>query len=234
MELTKTSTKPRRELVRQELLTKAAEVFETKGYAQTTIQDVAQALALSRSALYHYFESKDDILLALVEDHASAAADRMRKALATSQGSTIDKLQLLLSTTIRSRMTGGARLRVLDQLAAEMPPAIRVRFERGRREVLDLYTGLIRSGIEAGELRQVDARLAALAIIGIASWTSWWYSPTGRKAPDELAAALIDIAFHGLIGPESGPPQPRSSRQMIRSIKRSLDVLEKSLDDGRD
>lgn len=120
MQLTKNSTKPRRELVRQELLTKAAEVFETKGYAQTTIQDVAQALALSRSALYHYFESKDDILLALVEEHASSAADKMRKALATSQGTTIEKLQLLLSTTLRSRMTGGARLRVLDQLAAEI------------------------------------------------------------------------------------------------------------------
>ena len=62
MKSKKESTTVRKELVRQELLTKAAEVFERQGFAQTTILDVAKAMQLSRSALYHYFKSKDEIL----------------------------------------------------------------------------------------------------------------------------------------------------------------------------
>ena len=50
---------------------------------------------------------------------------------------------------------------------------IKQKFEHGRRRILDLYTRLIQRGIDAGELRPLDARTAALAILGIASWTSW-------------------------------------------------------------
>lgn len=221
---------PRKELVRQEFLTKAADVFEKKGYAQTTIQDVAQALELSRSALYHYFKSKDEILEALVLEHTEAAAEQLEVRFAKQNGSAGERLRELLSNSINGRMTGGARLRVLDQLAAEMPPGIKQKFDHGRRRVLDLYTKLIRQGIDAGELRPVDARTAALAILGIASWTSWWYSPTGRKSPEELAALLVDIAFHGIVQPKgarNGVPTPK---ELLRTLKHDISQLEKSID----
>src|SRR5579862_3693812 len=157
----KDATSPRRELVREEFLTKAADVFEKKGYAQTTIQDVAQALQLSRSALYHYFKSKDEILEALVLEHTEYAAEQMEQKFAERNESPSDQLRELLTSSINGRMSGGARLRVLDQLAAEMPAAIKQKFDHGRRRVLDLYTKLIQKGIDAGELRPLDARTAA-------------------------------------------------------------------------
>src|SRR5689334_16288 len=188
----------RKELVRDEILTKAADVFEKKGYAQTTILDVAQALELSRSALYHYFKSKDEILEALVMEHAEYAVEQIEQRFSKREGSPSETLRELLANSINGRMTRGVRMRVLDQLAVEMPPETRQKFDHGRRRFLDLYTRLIQRGIDAGEFRPVDARTAAFAILGIASWTSWWYSPAGRKSPEELAEILIDIAFHGL------------------------------------
>jgi AcrR family transcriptional regulator len=219
----------RKELVREEILTKAADVFEKKGYAQTTILDVAQALDLSRSALYHYFKSKDEILEALVLEHTEHAAEQMELRLAGKNGSPTKQLHELLSGSINGRMTRGARLRVLDQLAAEMPADIKHKFDHGRRRVLDLYVRLIQSGIDAGELRAIDARTAALAILGIASWTSWWYSPAGRKSPEELAEVLIDIAFHGIARPEGAEDGLQSPREILRALKRSVARLEKSL-----
>src|SRR5580704_1083853 len=120
----KDPSSPRKELVREEFLTKAADVFEKKGYAQTTIQDLAQALELSRSALYHYFKSKEEILEALVLEHTEYAAEQMEQRLAGRTGSPSEQLRELLASSINGRMTGGARLRVLDQLAAEMPAEI--------------------------------------------------------------------------------------------------------------
>jgi AcrR family transcriptional regulator len=228
----KRETTLRKELVREEILTKAADVFEKKGYAQTTILDVAQALELSRSSLYHYFKSKDEILEALVLEHTERAAEQMEEKLARRDGSPSDRLKELLSSSINGRMTRGARLRVLDQLAAEMPAEIKQKFDHGRRRVLDLYTRLIQNGIDAGELRPVDARTAALAILGIASWTSWWYSPAGRKSPEELAEVLIDIAFHGITQPQ-GAAGHQSPMDVLRSLKRHVSQLEKAISDEK-
>ena len=223
----KEANTPRKELVREEFLTKAADVFEKKGYASTTIQDVAQALQLSRSALYHYFKSKDEILEALVLEHTEDAAEQMELKFAARNGSPSDQLRELLVSSISGRMTGGARLRVLDQLAAEMPPEIKQKFDHGRRRVLDLYTKLIQKGIDAGELRPLDARTAAFAILGIASWTSWWYSPTGRKSPEELAAVLVDVAFNGIS--QHAGAAPANPKELLRSLKRDVAQLERLL-----
>jgi AcrR family transcriptional regulator len=222
-------TTPRRELVRQELLTKAAEVFEKKGYGQATILDVAQAMQLSRSSLYHYFKSKEEILEALVQEHTEAAAEKLEQRFSRTAPSTVEQLRELLTNSINGRLTGGARLRVLDQLAAEMSGPIKQKFEHGRRRILDLYTRLIQRGIDAGELRPLDARTAALAILGIASWTSWWYSPHGRKSPEELAEALVDIALHGLIQVNDAHGKPQDTRALVRSIQRDLGQLERSI-----
>jgi len=222
-------TTPRRELVRQELLSKAAEVFERKGYGQATILDVAQAMELSRSALYHYFKSKEEILEALVEEHTIATAEKLEQRFSGGTASTVEQLRELLSNLIHGRMTGGARLRVLDQLAAEMSGPIKQKFEHARRRILDLYTRIIQRGIDAGELRPVDARTAALAILGVASWTSWWYSPQGRKSPDELADALIDIALNGIVQATDAQGKPQDTRALVRALQRDLGQLEKAI-----
>ena len=154
----------------------------------------------------------------------------MAQRLAKGDGSPSQQLRNLLSGSITGRMARGARMRVLDQLAAEMPPEIKQRFDRGRRRVLDLYTGLIQSGIDAGELRPVDARTAALAILGIASWTSWWYSPAGKKSPEELAELLVDIAFHGITSSQAPGAGPQTPKDLLRLLKRNVADLEGIVD----
>lgn len=221
------ATTPRRELIRDEFLTKAAEVFERKGFSQTRISDVAEALSLKRSALYHYFKSKDEILQALVEEHTDQAAEKAEKFIRSHAGSATSKLRALLTTLILSRMSGGARLRVLDPLASEMPPKIKAHFDRARRRIFDLLAMVVQEGIDAGEFRPVDARIAALAVSGIAGWTSWWYSPSGRHTPQELAEMLVDIALNGLARSNQDLGKGNSSKEIISSIRRQLAQLER-------
>jgi AcrR family transcriptional regulator len=114
-----------------------------------------------------------------------------------------------------------------------MSGPVKEKFEQARRRILDLYTKLIQRGIDSGELRPLDARTAALAILGIASWTSWWYSPHGRKSPQELAEALIDIALHGLIQTKEARAKLQDTRALVRAIQRDLGQLEKSINPGK-
>ena len=213
----------RKALVREEILTRAADVLDLRGFAQTRMQDIAEALSLSRSALYHYFASKEDILAALVDEHTKVRAevllalggDRTRPAAA--------RLREALRSTIGERLSGGSRLRVLDQLVRDMPAELRATFDRGRRQILDVYTRIIADGIRAGEFRDLDPRTGALAILGIASWTSWWYSPTGRHGPEALTEMLVDIALHSLLA-SAGATADRA--RVLAEIRERLDLLE--------
>ncbi len=220
-----TAGNPRKLLVRDELLTKAAEVFERLGFAQTRIQDIAVAMALSRSALYHYFTSKEEILSALVEEHTDRRATELAAIVRDGGRPAAERLRAALRTTIVERLTGGNRLRVLDQLAPEMPADLRKSFDRARRHILDLYTGLVAEGIERGEFRPIDARVAAFAVLGIASWTSWWYSPGGRRTPQDVADILVDIGVNGLL---AATVQSSSVDRagLLRDIRLRLDQLE--------
>jgi hypothetical protein len=131
-------------------------------------------------------------------------------------------------------MSGGARIRVLDQLAAEMPPKIKAHFERARRRIFVLFTTVIQEGVDTGDFRSVDPRTAALAVIGIAVWTSWWYSPTGRQTPQELAEVLVDIAIDGLSRHIDHPRKADTSQEVINSIRRQLAHLENLVADLSD
>ena len=61
------TSSPRKDLVLEQLLNKAAELFLQRGYANTRMQDIAESMQMSRSSLYHYFENKEEVLLALTE-----------------------------------------------------------------------------------------------------------------------------------------------------------------------
>lgn len=229
MNETKKTKSPRRELVREEILTKAAEVFEQRGFTQTRIEDIARALDLKRSALYYYFKTKSDILHALVEDYVESKAREMEELLTNNSSSPSEKLRALLSASILTRTSGGARVRALDSVGTEMPSETKAAFKHARRKILDLHVQVIREGMEAGEFRSIDPRVAALAVLGVVNWISWWYSPTGRHDPPELAQVLVDIAINGLIRSELDRAQGKSPTEIIALIHKDLAELQRAI-----
>lgn len=227
--MTEVQSAPRHQLVRDEILTKAAEVFEQRGFAQTRLEDIASVLSLKRSAIYYYFKTKNDILHALVEDYADRKAREMEELVMSHQGSAAEKLHMLLSASILNRTVEGPRVRALDTVATEMPPETKAAFEQARRRILNLHVDVIRDGIERGELRAVDPTMAALAVLGVANWTSWWYSPTGRQQPEQLSRSLVDIAINGLARSEIDRSQGQQPLQIIDLIQRDLVELRRTL-----
>ncbi len=222
----KTAAKsPRRRLVREELLTKAAEVFEKQGFAQTRIEDIASALDLKRSALYYYFRTKNDVLRALVEDFCEVKAQEHEDSIKGDERTASDKLRTLLTISIRTRTEGGSRVRALDNVWTEMPEDIRQLFDDARRRILALHIKVIREGMDSGEFRQVDPRLAALAVLGIVNWTSWWYSPNGRDSIEALQDQLVSVALNGLLQTGDVPSPARTQNEIMQSMQRDLDAL---------
>ncbi len=193
------ASNPRKELVREQLIDIAASLFQSKGFEQTSMNDIARAMGLGRSAVYHYFRSKEEILASLVEAESISPFKELETIRATQDISATEKLRHAVISGVVRRLSGHSRFTILSRLESQIPEALRPQYNASRRHIFDMYVGLIQEGIASGDFRTVDPKIAAFAVIGMANWTSNWYAAGGANSPKEIGAMIADMAIHSLI-----------------------------------
>lgn len=222
-------TNPRKELVRDQLIDIAAELFDSKGYAQTSINDIARSIGLGRSAVYHYFRNKEEILAALVESEALAPSNQLRDLIDTPDLTPTERLRKAIVDGISRRLSEGSRFILMARLEAQIPAALGPIYNKGRRDIYDFYVRCITDGIAAKEFRPVDPKIAAFAVIGMANWTSRWYSPQGPRNPQEIAEMIADMALHALIAREATVSDTAGIANALDQMRRQIDWLDEKL-----
>lgn len=81
-----------------EIVKAARQLFKTKEYEKTTMQDVMEALGIAKGTIYHYFRSKDDLLEAVIEDIVQQNIEQMQVALRKANCNALQKMELLVTT----------------------------------------------------------------------------------------------------------------------------------------
>ena len=190
-----------REMKRNALLREAGRAFKQNGFHQTTLDDIAKALNVTKGALYHYVRNKHDILYRCHE----WALELGDEALAHAQAEGIDgagKVEVLVRHLVEN-LTGDlgeiAVLTEVEALHSEHRQIIQRRcdkFDRAFRKILE-------EGISDGSIRRCDARMAEFWIMGALNWIPKWYSPGGEQTTHELAAKFSDFVING-VGAKGG------------------------------
>jgi len=227
----KAGSKPniRKDLIRDRLIDTAAEVFYARGYRQSNINDIAAALHLSRSSVYHYFRNKKAILAALLEREVLIPYNANLQLMERRDLKPSERLREAVIYGIVRRLSGEPRFLVLSRLEADGMPNDLTEFYNGsKRQILEQYTRMISDCIAAGEFRKVDPHIAAFAIIGMANWTSWWYSPSGRMSPKEIGDAIVDIGLLGLARRSAQDGSGDQVRVAVKQLKKQLESLERA------
>lgn len=83
---------------KQEFLTTALELFYTKGYEHTTIQDIIDRMEVSKGAFYHYFESKEDVIISIAKDYSDRAVRIMKQIIDRADLNAVEKLNVVFSS----------------------------------------------------------------------------------------------------------------------------------------
>lgn len=221
------SRNTRKELVRERLLEKSAELFCANGFSKTSINDIADSLSLKRSSVYHYFQNKEEIIRELFIDEYERRCSELLDLFERTELTALERLVLAVEGAITQRLKGGSRFLVFDRLEAEVPEDLRVSYNRSRRQILDLYTRLITDGIRSSEFRNVDPQLTAFAVIGMSNWTALWYSPGGRMNPNEIAKALVSLLVRGIEKRDGERENPESIDSAISALRDDLASLER-------
>lgn len=180
---------------REEILHSALRAFRDKGYHATTLADIADRLGVRKTALYHYFPDKESILYACHRESLAELARLLRDARRFESG------QEQVSHAIREHvrvmtdtLEGSPLAFEVTALSPERQKeviAARDRYERALRKMIDL-------GIERGEFRPVDSKLAVFAILGAINWIARWYRPEGSVHAEELGEQFAQHLVGGL------------------------------------
>jgi AcrR family transcriptional regulator len=188
---------------REEILQRAAELFDRQGYANTSLDDVARAVGIKREALYYYYRNRSEILLAIIGPQSVALIDGLKRIMATA-------------ATPQEKLHGAIRnhLQRFDRYCLEMTVSLRdglleatrdVRSEMTRiwKDYERMWTALIAEGQASGAFaRSGDAKMIAFGILGMCNWLARWYNPRKPIGIDELIRTYFDLIGSGLIVPE--------------------------------
>jgi AcrR family transcriptional regulator len=184
---------------RADILHAAAQIFRQKGYHAASMQDIADAVELQKASLYHHVESKQDILLAILDITLDLLIEDLHKVMADDL-SPQEKLLKAIRVYV-NRLTEDADLAAVLLLEyRNLEPDLRTRHNARRDRYEGLWREIIREGVQEKAFRKVDEAVVTFALLGVMNWMITWYKDGGRFTPPELADQFCDLFLSGLRG----------------------------------
>lgn len=180
---------------RQAIIEHAAALYAERGFLGASVADLADACNTSKSLIYHYFPSKEDILFAVMQSHIAALVDAMEQ-IAELDLPPQQKLSALTREFMRLYAGAGARQKVLLNELDRLPPQSRALIVNEQRQLIAFVEALLKA-IDPG-IDQRHLRPAAMLYFGIINWTHTWYRPEGPVPPEEIADMATAMALKGL------------------------------------
>lgn len=181
---------------REAVLQTAVRHFNERGFANTSLDDVARALSVTKPTIYHYFSNKDEILFECLRLGLEGIREAADAAVATG-GTGMERLVALVRAyaLIKTRDFGICVSRTTDD---QLAPESRDRFRAMKREIHEILQGVIADGVADGTIAAPDPRLAAFALAGSLNWITRWYVPGGEMSPEKIADGMVETLIRGL------------------------------------
>jgi AcrR family transcriptional regulator len=172
-------------------------VFARQGYHATGIAELCEVNGLGKGAFYHYIKSKEELLAAIhdrVMDEVMLGADRVADTGGTPSAQLAMLGDELLDVIHRYPDHVWVFLHEFPALTAERAEQFRARRQTYEHRV----ESVVRAGIDAGEFRDVDPRLTALAWLGMHNYTYLWLKAGGELSARDVAKPFAEIFLRGI------------------------------------
>jgi TetR/AcrR family fatty acid metabolism transcriptional regulator len=184
---------------RRQLLDAAVRVFARKGFHASRVGDIAEEAGVAHGLLYHYFNSKDEVLEAVFHDNWSLLLARIASVEETDEPAA-DQLRHITAIVLRTWLHLPDVVRVVIREFGRSPElAARI---GDLAQPIDSIARVIEGGIERGEFKSVDPRVAATVVYGsIDELLTAWVLDRLPSGEEDVAAAeqtLVKVSLRGL------------------------------------
>jgi AcrR family transcriptional regulator len=178
----------------------AAEVFHRKGYDNTSMSDVATAAGLTKAGLYHHISSKESLLYTVLD-----------YGLDLTQAYVLEPLEKISDPLERLKTMIDLHLRlVLQERNLEVTGLLhecktlsssdRAKINRRKKEYVRIATNIIAEVTKKYNVKDLNPKLAAYALLGMLNWTYQWYRTSGSNTREEIVKTFQQIFLQGILG----------------------------------
>jgi len=173
----------------------AAAVFAGRGYDQTSVPELADALGMAAGGLYHYFGSKEDLLIAICDQLMDPLLAEAEALLAGDEDPDV-RLRALVRLWVAHVIEHRDHMLVFQQERHVIEHGQQWRAVRESRKRFERHVaGVLEEAHERGLMRLDDPRLALSALLGMVNHTAQWYRPRGRLSATEIADGYVDLVL---------------------------------------
>ena len=189
----------------ERILNAAGKLFREKGFAATTVREIASAANMLPGSLHYRYASKDDVLLALMNRAVKRAMSAVRAAIGDVKDP-VEKVRLALRAHLELLCNGDDSLYVLLFDWRSLPAGAREGVERERGRYESFWDGMLYEAHGSGRARPIlDIELVRHFGFGAINWVATWYRPGGDRTPGQIADTFFAYLAYGLIHEPSRP-----------------------------
>lgn len=193
---------------KQRMLNVAIDLFAKRGFKGTSIRDIARAMGMSISNIYHYFGNKEGLLLAVLQQSAEGLVERLRQV-SQLEFVPLDRFKRLIETHIRltEMYRKEAKIFFLDE--EHLSPEGEGINRHLQREILEIYLKELRTLEDLGYVRCRSLTVLAFNILGVINWHLRWYQPEGSLSLEETTEEATNFILRGVLDGSATDTSPR-------------------------
>src|SRR5204863_1276152 len=196
------------------ILTNAARLFSAQGYMRASIADLADACKLSRGALYHYFDSKEAILFAILDAHIREMIEHVESAVATG-GPTLTQFQNVIRAIVEVNAKSPHEQRVLIHDLSFLNEDEQQAIKDLERQLVDVVTDLLVRLDAEGKIVKRTRKIYTMILFGIINFTYTWYDPKGGVGQKEFADMAVELFLNGFAHDEAVKPTVANKHEKV-------------------
>jgi AcrR family transcriptional regulator len=194
------------------ILETAARVICLKGYEGTSMQEIAQACELTKAGLYHHIQSKENLLLAIM-DYGMDLFEEQVLSQVSSIPDPVERLKACMARNIKLVTRGWSKeITIILHEHATLHGTAGAHINVRKKRYVRFLEESFQEAIDKGLIRPVNPKVAAFSFLGMVLWIYKWFQPDGKLTDEELAEGMIDILFTGLESRQPRTPDEGEAR----------------------
>ncbi|MCK1394380.1 TetR/AcrR family transcriptional regulator [Bradyrhizobium sp. 1] len=182
------------------ILTAACELFAQQGYMRASIAELAEACRLSRGALYHYFQSKEAILFAILDGHVRRMIADVGAAIA-GESTTLDQFRAAIRAIVELNARSSNEQRLILNDLSFLSESEQTAIRSLERQIVDIVSDLLTRLDKEGKIVKRTKKIYAMMLFGILNFSHTWFDPAGGITPTEFADMVVDQFLYGFTAP---------------------------------
>jgi AcrR family transcriptional regulator len=194
----RTVGKPSRPPVKERLLRVATRLFARHGFEGTSVQDIVDAAGVTKGAMYHYYDSKDDLLYEVYHKLLSMQTSQL-EAIAAGPGTPEERLRAAAVDVVQTSLDNLDDMIVFFRSLHMLPADRQAQVRADRRYYQDKFRALVDEGVAAGTFRSdVPSDIVVHYFLSVVNQLGSWYHPEGSLSPAQVGDLFTELLIGGL------------------------------------